>query len=133
MGWKSWFWIAALPPIIITGLFKVIFIRPMVNQFRFWVPTPEEIAASKVHSERGDSGGRLEKRFGHPALHSDLFTPMLHAKMMPLLSQVYHGRLGREKKGLAEYSGQKMEAAIAPGGVRIAGIAEVRLFITSSL
>lgn len=126
MGWRSWYWISALPPILIVVLFKVIFLRKFTNEFRWWIPSPNEIAASKVHSERADSkGGRLASRFGHPALHSDLFTPMLHAKMMPLLSQVYHGRLGTETKAMAEYSGQKMEAQIAPGGIRIAGISEV--------
>jgi len=83
---------------------------------------------SKLHSERHDNtAGKLEKRFGHPALHSELFTPLLHAKMMPLLSQVYQGRLGHERRSLAEYAGQKMEAQIAPGGLRIAGIEEADL------
>lgn len=109
-------------------VFKVAVLRRYEQQFRFWVPSPAEIAKSKQHLERADNkGSRLEKRFGHPALHSDLFTPMLHAKMMPLLSQVYHGRLGHEKLAMAEYDGQKMEAQIAPGGVRIAGIEEVSL------
>lgn len=103
----------------------------MEQKFRFWIPDQNEIASSKVHSERADSkGGRLSKRFGHPALHSELFTPMLHAKMMPLLPQVYHGRLGHEKKALAEYAGQSMETQIAPGGIRIAGIAEVSDYLT---
>ncbi|KAG8945459.1 hypothetical protein FRC04_000744 [Tulasnella sp. 424] len=128
MGWRSWYWISALPPMLIVVLFKVIFLRKFTSEFRWWIPSPNEIAASKVHSERADSkGGRLASRFGHPALHSDLFTPMLHAKMMPLLSQVYHGRLGTETKAMAEYSGQKMEAQIAPGGIRIAGISEADL------
>ncbi|KIO29092.1 hypothetical protein M407DRAFT_21836 [Tulasnella calospora MUT 4182] len=128
MGWRTYYWVSALPPIVIVVLFKLIFLRKFTDQFRWWIPNPEEIAASKVHSERADNkGGRLASRFGHPALHSDLFTPMLHAKMMPLLPQVYHGRLGTETKAMAEYSGQKMETQIAPGGIRIAGITEADL------
>ncbi|KAG8991874.1 hypothetical protein FRB90_001200 [Tulasnella sp. 427] len=128
LGWTSWYWISALPPMVIVILFKLIFLRKFTNQFRWWNPTREEIDASKVHSERADSkGGRLASRFGHPAFHSELFTPMVHAKMSPLLPQVYHGRLGTETKAMAEYSGQKMEAQIAPGGIRIAGITEADL------
>ncbi|KAG8921438.1 hypothetical protein FRC00_008647, partial [Tulasnella sp. 408] len=88
MGWGTFYWVSALPPMVIVILFKLIFLRKFTDQFRWWIPSPDEIAASKVHSERADSkGGRLASRFGHPALHSDLFTPMLHAKMMPLLPQ----------------------------------------------
>lgn len=83
---------------------------------------------AKVHTERGDvKGNRLEKRFGHPALHADLFTPMLHAKMMPLLSQVYGGSLGKEQTKLDEYGGQKMEAHVVNGGVKIAAIEQSEL------
>lgn len=91
------------------------------------MPTEEEIRLAKVHSERADNrGNRLEKRFGHPALVADLFTPMLHAKMMPLLSQVYHGKLGRDEAKLNEYGGQKLEAQIVEGGIKIAAISQVR-------
>lgn len=127
MGWRSWYWIAAIPPALFVIIFKIFVLRSIEQQFRFWNPTPDEIAMSKLHSERADgAAGKLEKRFGHPALHSELFTPLLHAKMMPLLPQVYHGRLGHERTSVAGYAGQKMEAQIAPGGIRIAGIEEVR-------
>lgn len=127
MGWRSWYWVAAVPPVFFVILFKLFVLRGLERQFRFWIPTPNEIAMSKTHSERTDSkSGSLEKRFGHPALHSELFTPMLHAKMMPLLSEVYHGRLGHQQTAMTEYAGQKMEAQVAPGGVKIAGIEEVR-------
>lgn len=134
MGWKSWYWVSALPPMVIVILFKLIFLRTFTEQFRYWKPTTEEAAASKLHSERADhKNNRLVARFGHPALHSELFTPMVHAKMMHLLSQVYQGRMNTETKGLAEYSGQKMETQIAPGGLRIAGITEVSSCSLSSL
>lgn len=81
---------------------------------------------AKVHSERSDNrGGKLEKRFGHPALHAELFTPMLHAKMMHLLPEVYHGRIKNESATVEEYGGQKMEASILPGGIKIAAVHQV--------
>lgn len=54
----------------------------------------------------------------------ELFTPMLHAKMMPLLSQVYTGKINNDKTKLDEYGGQKVDAQIVPGGIRIAGISQ---------
>jgi len=96
--------------------------------FRHFIPTQEEINAAKVHSERGDAkGNRLEKRFGHPALIAELFTPMLHAKMMSLLPQVYQGKISNDQAKLDEYGGQKMAAQIVPGGIKIAAIDQNQL------
>jgi hypothetical protein len=55
-------------------------------------------------------------------LHAKLFTPMLHANMMPLLAQVYSGRLDHEQTKLGEYGEQQADARVLPGGIRIAGI-----------
>ena len=83
---------------------------------------------------RGDAQNRsLEKRFGHPALHTELFTPMLHKNMIPLLSEVYHGKINNDHAKLDEYGGQKMEAQVVPGGLKIAAIDQVcsRVFDTT--
>ena len=45
--------------------------------------------------------------------------------MMPLLSEVYHGRINSDHAKLDEYGGQKMEARIVPGGIKIAAIDQV--------
>jgi calcium permeable stress-gated cation channel len=122
-GWKSFAWIAGIPPFIIVILFKVYINRVFARPFRYYVPTEHELRNAQVHSQRGDiKGNRLEKRFGHPALHAELFTPMLHANMMPLLAQVYSGRLDREQMKLGEYGGQQTDARVLPGGLKIAGI-----------
>jgi calcium permeable stress-gated cation channel len=122
-GWKSFAWAAGIPPFIIVILFKVYITRVFSRRFRYYVPTESEIRNARVHSERGDiKGHRLEKRFGHPALHTELFTPMLHANLMPFLAQIYSGRLGSEQTKLGEYGGQQMDARVLPGGIRIAGI-----------
>ncbi|KAI0251134.1 DUF221-domain-containing protein [Lactifluus subvellereus] len=122
-GWKSFAWVAGIPPFIIVILFKVYINRVFARPFRYYVPTEHEIRTAQVHSQRGDiKGNRLEKRFGHPALHAELFTPMLHANMVPLLAQVYSGRLDSTQMKLGEYGGQQMAARVLPGGIRIAGI-----------
>ncbi|KAJ7099573.1 hypothetical protein B0H15DRAFT_937019 [Mycena belliarum] len=122
-GFKSFTWVATLPPILIIAGFKIYINRVFHSAFRYYIPTPDELAAAKVYSERSDArANKLEKRFGHPALHADLFTPMLHADMMGLLSQVYQGKIGRDQAKLGEYGGQKMEAQVVEGGIKIAAI-----------
>ncbi|KAJ7125115.1 hypothetical protein C8R44DRAFT_618715 [Mycena epipterygia] len=121
-GFKSFTWVATLPPILIIAGFKVYIDRVFDSAFRYYIPTPEELAAAKIHSERADArANKLEKRFGHPALHADLFTPMLHKNMMGLLGQVYQGKIGRDQAKLDEYGGQKMEAQVVQG-IKIAAI-----------
>ena len=79
---------------------------------------------------RGDAQNHsLEKRFGHPALYAELFTPMLHKNMMPLLSEVYHGKINNDHAKLDEYGGQKMEAQVVPGGLKIAAIDQVCSYV----
>ena len=127
-GWKSFQWISTIPPILIVLGFKVYIGRTFQAKFTWYIPSDEELRLAKVHSERADvRGGRLEKRFGHPALHADLFTPMLHANQMELLPQVFSGKIGSTKTKLYEYGGTMMDASIVAGGIKIAGIEQVRL------
>jgi calcium permeable stress-gated cation channel len=104
-----------------------------VDNYYLFRPTQEEIANARVHSERADTKGhRLEKRFGHPALHMELFTPMVHAKHTHLLAEVYHGRIGSSETRMNEFGGAKIETSIAPGGIKIAGIEQVRSNLSDS-
>jgi hypothetical protein len=122
---SSFQWVSTVPPILFVLAYKIYINRTFLPRFTYFIPTEEDLRQAKVHSERGDiRGHRLEKRFGHPALHMELFTPMLHAKMMPLLSQVYTGKINNDKAKLDEYGGQKVDAQIVPGGIRIAGISQ---------
>ncbi|KAF4563229.1 hypothetical protein EYR40_007061 [Pleurotus pulmonarius] len=119
---KSLQWLSSCPPILFLLAFKIYINRTFDRTFRYYHPTEDELRLAKVHSERADhKGNRLEKRFGHPALHTDLFTPMLHAKMMPLLGEVYNGKIGKDEAALGEYGGQKMETQVVEG-IKIAAI-----------
>lgn len=125
-GWDSFYWVSCLPPLLAVLGCKIWWNRTFMNQFRYYIPSDQEIATATVYSGSSDNkNNRLEKRFGHPALHAELFTPMLHKKMMPLLAEVYHGRLGKDSATLGEYGGQKIAAQVAPGGLKIAGVDEV--------
>ncbi|KAF8583815.1 DUF221-domain-containing protein [Ramaria rubella] len=123
LGWSTFEWVATLPPIIIVMIFKFYLSRTFKTKFRYYIPDESEIAGSKVHSERADNkGNRLANRFGHPALHAELFTPMLHARMMHLLPEIYQGRLSTQETKLDEYGGQKLNAQVTPEGVKIASV-----------
>lgn len=125
-GFRTWLWFSAVPPIFFILAFKIYIDRTYLPAFNYFSPTDEEIRVAKVHSVRGDAqSNRLEKRFGHPALHAELFTPMLHKSMMPLLSEVYHGKINSEHTKLDEYGGQQMDARVVPGGIKIAAIDQV--------
>lgn len=100
--------------------------RKFLRAFQFYIPTDEELREAHVHSKRADTvGNKLEKRFGHPALHAELFTPMVHASMTHLLSEVYSGKIGDVKTKLDDLGGNKVDARVVAGGIKIAGIDQV--------
>ncbi|GLB37735.1 putative cytosolic domain of 10TM putative phosphate transporter [Lyophyllum shimeji] len=122
---RSLQWLSTIPPLLFVLAYKIYINRVHLPIFQYFIPTEEEIRVARVHSQRADARhDRLGRRFGHPALHAELFTPMLHAKMMPLLSQVYHGKIGKDEAKLSEYGGQKLEAQVVPGGIKIAAISQ---------
>ncbi|KAH9920930.1 uncharacterized protein B0H18DRAFT_880648 [Fomitopsis serialis] len=132
-GFGTFRWIAAIPPMLITIGFKIYLTRTFLPAFQYYIPTEEELRQAAVHSKRSDNlNNKLEKRFGHPALHQDLFTPMVHANMTHLLPEVFDGKIGSTKTALDDMGGNKVDAAVV-GGVRIAGIEEHDLEYDPSL
>jgi calcium permeable stress-gated cation channel len=90
------------------------------------MPTEDELQSARVYSEQADNRGHyLEKRFGHPSLHADLFTPMLHASMMPLLKEVYKGKIDDTSVNLQHIGGEKRAAQVVPSGIVFAGVEQV--------
>ncbi|KAI0758495.1 DUF221-domain-containing protein [Trametes elegans] len=124
-GFRSLKWLAVVPPIFFILIFKAYIHRTFQPSFRYYMPTEQELREAQVHSRRGDTvGNRLEKRFGHPALHSELFTPMVHANMTALLPQVYSGKIQNVQTKLDEMGGQATDAHVVAGGIKIAAVAE---------
>ena len=122
------YWIATIPPILFVVAFKAYIHRTFQPSFRYYIPSDAELHEAQIHSQRNDNArNRLEKRFGHPGLHSELFTPMVHANMTALLSQVYHGKIKTESTKLPDMGGQNTQATVVAGGIKIAGIQETDL------
>lgn len=115
--------IAAAPPILMLIAFKIYCRVTFDSRFDWFLPNEAEMAASKIHG--GDARhNRLQRRFGHPTLHSKLFTPMVHAKVKHLLPQVYKGRI---EAGVATVDGRKVETEQVTGGLKIAAVEEDQL------
>jgi hypothetical protein len=131
-GWRNLQWASSIPPVFVVLAFKIYISRSFGQPFRHYKPTPTELSQARVHSERADNkGNRLQRRFGHPALHVELFTPMLHANMMPLLPQVFSGKIGMSTQKMSEFAGQKVDTTVVQGGIKIAGIEQVRPLLRS--
>lgn len=47
--------------------------------------------------------------------------------MMPLLADVYKGKIGSDKAKLDEYGGRKLDAQVVEGGLKIAAVEQVSL------
>ncbi|KAF9451505.1 DUF221-domain-containing protein [Macrolepiota fuliginosa MF-IS2] len=88
-----------VPSVLIILGFKVYIHRVYLRRFRFFIPNEQDFASIASYSANVDMmSQKLERRFEHPALHAELFTPMLHQKMMPLLREVYRGRIEEEEE-----------------------------------
>ena len=95
-------------------LFKVCIKRKFARPFKFYVPTESELRDAQIDVQAGYiERNRIENCVGHPALHVALHTPVLYDNMMPLLAQVYSGRLDSE---------QQIEVCVLRGDIRISGI-----------
>jgi hypothetical protein len=126
-GWRSLQWISAIPPIFAIFVFKAFLDRRFQGSFRFYLPTEQELAEAAARAPRThERSHALSSRFGHPALHAELWTPMVHADQIPLLSQVYAGKISAARTKVKEMGGQKVEAAVvANAGITFAGIEKV--------
>ncbi|CAE6534118.1 unnamed protein product [Rhizoctonia solani] len=131
-GWTSYVWTYTLPPTILTILFKIWARMTLDKQFRHFVPEEDEIARTRVHKQDAKNG-RLESRFGHPSLHTELFTPMVHSNMTHLLEQVYQGRMAKEQTRMEEYGGKKVAVSVLPSGLKFASVAEHELEMDTTL
>jgi len=109
-GWRSSAVVTCIPPFIAVALFKVHINRNFVRSFKYYVPTESELHDARIRAQASYiKENHNENRVGHPALHEALHTPVLYENMMPLLAQVYSGRLDSEQTTMRERSEQQIE------------------------
>lgn len=87
--------VTCAPPVVLIIVFKIILSRTFDERFDWYMPSDQEVSDAVVHHSDVRKN-RLHKRFGNPALHADLFTPMIHKKSQHLLRQIYSGRLAED-------------------------------------
>ncbi|KAK0548806.1 hypothetical protein OC845_003425 [Tilletia horrida] len=114
--------VATLPPILFVLAFKLYCRKTFDRHFTWYIPSSVELAKEVVHT--GDSRHhRLQRRFGHPALHERLFTPMVHANIKHMLPRVYSGRI----EEMTKLDGETMATTNVTGGLKIAAVEESQL------
>ena len=87
--------IACVPPVGLIIVYKIVLHRQFDERYNWYMPTDQEVVNAVIH--RADARkNRLHKRFGNPALHAELFTPMIHKRSQHLLRQIYSGRMAEE-------------------------------------
>lgn len=67
---------------------------------------PEHLHATHKHRHND----HVSRKFGHPALHKPLLTPMVHAKAQHVLSQIYRGRLDPDEPSGTSYRDIAMDS-----------------------
>ncbi|KAJ3514492.1 hypothetical protein NLJ89_g2352 [Agrocybe chaxingu] len=100
--------LAAIPPFPATLLFKYYITKRFADDFQYFTPRHEDLTRAIIHSEDSDQGGnKLEQRYTHPCLQTELFCPMVHAKALPLLRQMYKGKFKHDQRILTRSVEQK--------------------------
>lgn len=110
-SWKDA--IAASPPLLVTLAFKIFVLRPYATQFKYFVPSPDELADLARESQRS-----YKQRFVHPALGDEtLFTIMVHGEQQELVRMIlapYSRKLQSEVAGVREVRPRSIFLAPSP-------------------
>lgn len=115
--------IACVPPVGLVILFKITLSRKFDARYTWMMPTDQEVATAIVHKSDARKN-RLHKRFGNPALTSELFTPMIHKNSQHLLRQIYSGRMA-EDDYIRQYDTEvKGGSAAQTGGLNFKAVGE---------
>jgi calcium permeable stress-gated cation channel len=91
----TWAMIGAMVPLPLLLLgFKYYCRKRFDDDIRFYVQSGMRDGDSEaLRSQPKQVGGRVQTKFGHPALYKPLITPMVHSKAKHVLGQIYRGRL----------------------------------------
>ena len=90
----SWAMIFSMIPLpILMLVFKWYCYKTFDDQNKYYTKaTPKDAEHTLRPPIKPHRNDRVSTKFGHPALHRKLMTPMVHEKARHVLSQVYHGR-----------------------------------------
>ncbi|RIA90619.1 hypothetical protein C1645_823153 [Glomus cerebriforme] len=86
--------VAILPLPMMTLMVKFICAKRFDAPIRYYKPKKSDPEYNKTISHSND---KVSNRFGHPALSTELITPMVHSNVKHLLSKVYNGRIDETK------------------------------------
>ena len=115
----TWTMIGVMAPLPFLMLgFKWYCKKTFDDDMHYYVRTGMQDAENlAIGSKPKKVGDRVLAKFGHPALHRSLMTPMVHAKAKEVLGQVYRGRLSSDAGQGVAYS----DIALEPMSAQEAG------------
>ncbi|KAL1924150.1 uncharacterized protein VTP21DRAFT_7185 [Calcarisporiella thermophila] len=96
--------IILIPLPIITLGFKFLCRRWFDPKCRYYEGSPEEGNATSARPDLQDE--QLSRKYGHPAVWQELFTPMVHADTKHLLGKVFKGHIASSEKPQLQHSTQ---------------------------
>ena len=110
-----------MPPVGLTIVYKIVLHQKFDELYNWYMPTDQEVANAVIH--RADARkNRLHKRFGNPALHNELFTPMIHKRSQHLLRQIYSGRMA-EDDYIRHYEEEAAKSGVSNNTTETGGLA----------
>ena len=93
----QWTLVAAIAPLLVIMVaFKWYCMKTFDLDLKYYSrgllqDQERQAADSKPHKTE-----KISFKFGHPAIHQPLITPMVHAKAKHVLAEIYHGRLNSD-------------------------------------
>ena len=93
----TWIMVAVVGPLPLLAFgFKFYCARTFDDQMEFYTKAhildPENLKVAADGAKAKWISDRVASKFGHPALHAKLMTPMVHAKAQSVLKEIYRGR-----------------------------------------
>ena len=105
----TWIMLAALAPAPFCLLaFKFYCSKQFDADLRYYTRGTLKDAESLVAGSKARKTNNVSSRYGHPAMHKPLITPMVNAKARHVLGEIYHGRLSMDV-GNAAYADFAMD------------------------
>jgi hypothetical protein len=107
----TWMMVYALAPLPFLMLgFKWYCARTFDDDCQYYNRGTLKDLEGMAAAKKGKKSDHISVRFGHPALYKPLPTPMVHAKAVDALKQIYRGRLGSTAGDTGEYSDIAMQS-----------------------
>ncbi|ORY50184.1 hypothetical protein BCR35DRAFT_24997 [Leucosporidium creatinivorum] len=125
---SRWYFFTLAPPTIVILIFKLAITRRFGHDFKYYTPKDEEHTREQPVHAGDERKKRLARRFEHPAMSAELYTPMLAKDVAHLVPEVYHGNVKTARPtDDKKFSGTRLASARIGRRLKIAAVDESQL------